>query len=43
MKSKEEIKQLANKRYLQKAEAITESTIKGFIVSAKSGFIDGYT
>ena len=44
MKSKEEIEQLANKRYLQKAEAITDSTIKGFIVSAtKGGFIDGYT
>jgi hypothetical protein len=44
MKSKEEIEQLANKRYLQKAEAITDSTIKGFIVSAnKGGFIQGYT
>ena len=44
MRSKEEIEQLANKRYLQKAEAITDSTIKGFIVSAtKGGFIDGYT
>jgi hypothetical protein len=44
MKIKEEIEQLANKRYLQKAEAITDSTIKGFIVSAtKGGFIDGYT
>jgi hypothetical protein len=43
MTSKEEIEQLANKRYLQKAEAITDSTIKGFIVSAtKGGFIDGY-
>ena len=44
MTSKEEIEQLANKRYLQKAEAITDSAIKGFIVSAtKGGFIDGYT
>jgi hypothetical protein len=44
MRTKEEIEQLANKRYLQKAEAITDSAIKGFIVSAtKGGFIDGYT
>lgn len=44
MKTQEEIEQLANKRYLQKAEAITDSTIKGFIVSAtKGGYIDGYT
>lgn len=44
MKSKEEIEQLADERYLQKAEAITDSTMRGFIVSAtKGGFIDGYT
>ncbi len=44
MKSKEEIEQLANERYLQRAEAITDSTIKGYIVSAtKGGFVDGYT
>lgn len=31
MKTKEEIEQLADKRYLQKAEAITDSTMRGFI------------
>ena len=44
MKTQEEIEELVNKRYLQKTEAITDSTIKGFIVSAtKGGYIDGYT
>jgi len=44
MKSKEEIEQLADKKYLQRAEAISDFTIKGYIVSAtKGGFIDGYT
>ena len=44
MKSKEEIEQLADEKYLQRAEAITDSTIKGYIVSAtKGGYVDGYT
>ena len=44
MKTQEEIEQLADKKYLQRAEAISDSTIKGYIVSAtKGGFIDGYT
>jgi len=44
MKTKEEIEQLADERYLKRAEAITDSTIKGYIVSAtKGGFVDGYT
>ena len=44
MKSKEEIEKVADSLYLQKAEAIANIDIKGYIVSAtKGGFMDGYT
>jgi len=44
MKSQKEIEQLADAKYLQKAEAINDSEIRGYIVSAtKGGYIDGYT
>jgi hypothetical protein len=43
MKTPEEIEKLADEKYLKKAEAINDSTIMGFIVSAvKGGFVEGY-
>ena len=43
MKTQAEIENLADEKYLQRAEAITDSTIKGYIVSAtKGGYVDGY-
>ena len=44
MKSKEEIEQLAEEKYLKQTESINDSPVKGLIVSAtKGGYVDGYT
>ena len=44
MKTKEELEQLVEERYLKQTESINDSPVKGLIVSAtKGGFIDGYT
>ncbi len=44
MKTKEEIEQLADERYLKKTEGINDFSLKGYIISAtKGGFVDGYS
>jgi hypothetical protein len=41
--NREEIEKLADAKYLKRAEEITDSTIRGYILSAvKGGFVDGY-
>ena len=43
MKTHEEIEKLADDKYLERAEAINDSTLRGIVVSSvKGGFVDGY-
>lgn len=43
MKSKEEIEQLAEQKYLNQMKSINDSSIKGFVISARAfGFVEGY-
>lgn len=44
MKSKEEIEQLAEQKYLNQMKSINDSSIKGYVISARAfGFVEGYT
>ena len=43
MKTPEQIEKLAEKKYLSQMKFINDSSIKGFVISArKFGFIEGY-